>query len=109
MTVNIVTGSMLKGLGEAGCRITTICKCKGYSATTPKSLKNYLLDAFTDSSERLGSLDLCFHCKKWGVTVHLYHCVLGHLRMWWCNVTLQGVLVCNGVFHNTLKKCIKVI
>ena len=30
MTVNIVTGSMLKGLREAGCRITTICKCKGY-------------------------------------------------------------------------------
>ena len=27
-TVNIV--SMLKGLREAGCRITTICKCKGY-------------------------------------------------------------------------------
>ena len=30
-TVNIVTGSMLKGLREAGCRITTICKCKGYA------------------------------------------------------------------------------
>ena len=30
MTVNIVTGSMLKGLHEAGCRNTTICKCKGY-------------------------------------------------------------------------------
>ena len=30
MTVNIDTGSMLKGLREAGCRITTICKCKGY-------------------------------------------------------------------------------
>ena len=31
MTVNsVVTGSMLKGLREAGCRITTICKCKGY-------------------------------------------------------------------------------
>ena len=30
MTVNIVTGSVLKGLREAGCRITTICKCKGY-------------------------------------------------------------------------------
>ena len=27
-TVNIV--SMLTGLREAGCRITTICKCKGY-------------------------------------------------------------------------------
>ena len=27
-TVNII--SMLKGLREAGCRITTICKCKGY-------------------------------------------------------------------------------
>ena len=32
MTVNIVTGSMLKGLREAGCRITTICKCKGYTS-----------------------------------------------------------------------------
>ena len=31
MTVNIVTGSMLKGLREVGCRITTICKCKGYT------------------------------------------------------------------------------
>ena len=30
MAVNIVTGSMLKGLREAGCRITTICRCKGY-------------------------------------------------------------------------------
>ena len=30
MTVNFVTGSMLKGLREGGCRITTICKCKGY-------------------------------------------------------------------------------
>ena len=29
MAVNIVSGSMLKGLSEAGCRITTICKCKG--------------------------------------------------------------------------------
>ena len=29
-TVNII--SMLKGLREAGCRITTICKCKGYSS-----------------------------------------------------------------------------
>ena len=29
MTVNIVTGSMR----EAGCRITTICKCKGYRST----------------------------------------------------------------------------
>ena len=28
-TVNIV--SMLKGLREAGCKITTICKCKGYA------------------------------------------------------------------------------
>ena len=27
MAVNIVTGSMLKGLRKAGCRITTICKC----------------------------------------------------------------------------------
>ena len=31
MTVNIVTGSVLKGLREAGCKITTICKCKGYT------------------------------------------------------------------------------
>ena len=31
MAVNIVTGSMLKGLRGAGCRITTICKCKGYT------------------------------------------------------------------------------
>ena len=30
MAVNIVTGSMLKGLRGAGCRITTICKCKDY-------------------------------------------------------------------------------
>ena len=29
-SVNIVTGSMLKGLCEAGCWITTICKCKRY-------------------------------------------------------------------------------
>ena len=33
MAVNIVTGSMLKGLRGAGCRITTICKCNGAFAT----------------------------------------------------------------------------
>ena len=50
------------------------------------------------------------HCKKWGVTVHLCHGVLGHFHVCWCNVTLQGVLVHNGVFHfhNTFKKCSKV-
>ena len=52
-TVNII--SMLKGMREAGYRITTISKCKGYSATT---LKNYLLDAFTDFSERLASSEV---------------------------------------------------
>ena len=35
MAVNIVTGSMLKGLREAGCRITTICKYKGYRHPLP--------------------------------------------------------------------------
>ena len=48
------------------------------------------------------------HCKKWGVTVHLCHGVLGHFHVCWCNVTLQGVSVHNGVFHNTIKKCSKV-
>ena len=32
MAVNIVTGSMLKGLRRASCRVTTIYKCKGYSS-----------------------------------------------------------------------------
>ena len=31
MAVNIVTGSMRKVLRGAGCRIATICKCKGYT------------------------------------------------------------------------------
>ena len=48
------------------------------------------------------------HCKKWGVTVHLCYGVLGHFHICWCNVTLQGVLVQHGVFHNTLKRCSKV-
>ena len=30
MAVNIITGSMLKGLRGAGCRITAIFNCKGY-------------------------------------------------------------------------------
>ena len=46
--------------------------------------------------------------KKWGVTVHFCHGVLWHFHNSWCNVTLQDVLVHNGVFHNTLKKCSKV-
>ena len=48
------------------------------------------------------------HCKKWGVMVHLCHGVLGHFHICWCNVTLQGVLVHHGVFHDTLKRCSKV-
>ena len=51
------------------------------------------------------------HCKKWGVTVHLCHGVMGRFHICWCNVTLQGVLVHHGVFHNTLKgaaRCSKV-
>ena len=35
--------------------------------------------------------------------------VLGHLHVWWCYVTLQVVLLRNGMFHNTLKKCSKVL
>ena len=41
-TVNII--SMLKGLREAGCRITTICKCKGYTkySTLPRGISVYI-------------------------------------------------------------------
>ena len=49
------------------------------------------------------------HCKKWGVTVHLCHGVLGHFHICWCNITLKGVLVHDGVFHNTLKRFSKVL
>ena len=51
---------------------------------------------------------LAIHCKKWGVMVHLCYGVLGHLHIYWRNITLQGVLVHNRVFHNTLTKCSKV-
>ena len=40
MAVSIVTGSMLKGLCGAGCRITTICKCKGYARADLAWTKN---------------------------------------------------------------------
>ena len=58
--------------------------------------------------EKTNACDVYLHCKKWGVTVHLCHGVLGHFHICWCNVTLQGVLVHHGVFHNTLKRCSKV-
>ena len=47
-----------------------------------------------------------FKCPD--VTVHLCHGVLGHFHICWCNVTLQGVSVHHGAFHNTLKRCSKV-
>ena len=47
-TVNIVTGSMLKGLCEAGCRITTICKCKGYRLNSLQLIvQNFTIYYFT--------------------------------------------------------------
>ena len=69
-------------------------------------LKNLIMIIIIITSNRKNHL---LHCKKRGVRVHLCHGVVGHLRIWWCNVTLQGVLVRNGVFHNTLKKCSKVL
>ena len=41
--------------------------------------------------------------------VYLCKGVLGRLHIWWCNVTLQDVLVRNGVFDKTLKECSKVL
>ena len=67
----------------------------------------YFIFGLHNIQHELGKVAL--HCKKWGVTVHLCHCVLGHFHIGWCNITLQGVLVHNGVFHNTLKKCSKVL